>query len=176
MNYSSPSPCGLTKAVVDKFASDLADHLGYRPGDELSEIVAKLGGRILSQNILDFGKFSSSGSIRIEREGSFEILLASHTGRLRDRFTIAHELGHYFLHFVYARRNGAQIERMEALRYGSGQVEWEANWFAAGFLMPATPFREAHASLSGSITRIADRFGVSSEAANIRAQYLGLAA
>ncbi|SDJ62551.1 protein of unknown function [Bradyrhizobium sp. Rc2d] len=175
MNYSAPSPCGLPKAVVDKFASDVAAHFGYQPGDELSSIVAKLGGRILSQNILDFGRFSS-GSIRIEREGSFEILLASHTGRLRDRFTIAHELGHYFLHFIYAKRNGAQIERMEALRYGSGQVEWEANWFAAGFLMPASAFREAHASMSGSIARVADRFGVSSEAANIRAQYLGLAA
>jgi predicted transcriptional regulator len=173
MNYSAPTECGLSKAAVDKFASQVASHVGCLPGFPLAPIVEKLGGTISVQNILDFNKIPS-GSIRIDGPGRFEIFLASHTGPSRDRFTIAHELGHYVLHYLYPNQNGAQIERLEAQRYGSGRVEWEANWFAAGFLMPAEQFTERYHALKGVIPLLADEFGVSIEAARIRAQFVGL--
>jgi Zn-dependent peptidase ImmA (M78 family) len=131
-----------------------------------------MGGKIQSQDILDFGRLSS-GSIRIDAIGRFEIFLAAHTGPTRDRFTIGHELGHYFLHYLYPNQNGVKIDRLEAERYGSGRVEWEANWFAAGFLMPANLFKERHASFRGSLELLASEFGVSLEAARIRAQFVG---
>jgi Zn-dependent peptidase ImmA (M78 family) len=132
-----------------------------------------MGGTIHTQNLLDFNRIPS-GSIRVYGPARFDIFLASHTGPARDRFTIAHELGHYVLHYLYARQNGAQIEGLEAQRYGTGRVEWEANWFAAGFLMPADAFSERYRALNGSIPLLADEFGVSVEAARIRAQFVGL--
>jgi predicted transcriptional regulator len=173
MDYSAPQESGLSKAVVDKFAADVAAHFSYAPGSDLSPIVEKMGGKILIQNVLDFNK-PPSGSIRIDGVGDFEIFLAAHTGPMRDRFTIAHELGHYFLHYLYANRNGTKVERLEAQRYGSGRVEWEANWFAAGFLMPADHFKERFTALNGSIASLATDFGVSIESAKIRAKSVGL--
>jgi predicted transcriptional regulator len=173
MEYSAPVESGLSKAVVDTFAADVANQLSYAPGAELLPIVEKLGGRITIQNVLDFNGMPS-GSIRIDAPGRFEIFLAAHTGPMRDRFTIAHELGHYVLHYLYPNQNGRKVERLEAQRYGSGRVEWEANWFAAGFLMPSSQFRDRFVQLQGSQTALAAEFGVSLESINIRAQSLGL--
>jgi predicted transcriptional regulator len=175
MEYSAPVASGLSKATVDRFAADVARQVSYSPGTDLISIVAKLGGRISTQNVLDFNRIAS-GSIRVDGPSQFEIFLASHTGPVRDRFTIAHELGHYVLHYLYANRNGTIVQRLEAQRYGSGPVEWEANWFAAGFLMPMAEFRERFAASRGSLASMAVEFGVSLEAARIRAASIGLTA
>ena len=174
MSYSAPIECGLSKAAVDNVAANVAEHLQYRPGQELEPVVNRLGGKILVQDVFDL-KRQSSGSIRIDGQGDFQIFLASHTGPTRDRFTIAHELGHYFLHFIYPNQTGRPVEKLEAERYGTGRVEWEANWFAAGFLMPAYMFRQQFAQTNGSILHLANKFGVSNEAAQIRASVLNLA-
>lgn len=173
MTYSAPIECGLSKAAVDNVAANVAEHLGYQPGQDLEPVVVRLGGKIMIQDVLDFNRHSS-GSIRIDGPGQFHIFLASHTGPTRDRFTIAHELGHYFLHYVYPNQTGRAVEKLEAQRYGTGRVEWEANWFAAGFLMPAISFREQYALLRGSAPLLADKFGVSNEAAQIRIKALDL--
>ncbi|MGY2850677.1 putative transcriptional regulator [Bradyrhizobium sp. USDA 4509] len=175
MNYSAPIASGLPKVVVDRFAADVARQVSYIPGVDLIPIIARLGGRISTQNVLDFNRIPA-GSIRIDGPAQFEIFLAAHTGPVRDRFTIAHELGHYVLHYLYANRNGTKVQRLEAQRYGSGPVEWEANWFAAGFLMPVADFRERFVALRGSLAALAAEFGVSLEAARIRAESVGLTA
>ena len=173
MNYSAPVECGLSKAAVDNIAASVAEHLQYQPGQDLEPVVARLGGKIRMQDVLDFNH-QASGSIRVEGQGDFQIFLAAHTGPTRDRFTIAHELGHYFLHFIYPNQTGRAVEKLEAERYGSGRVEWEANWFAAGFLMPTIQFREQFMLLGRSVLLLADKFGVSNEAAQIRIKALNL--
>ncbi|MEE4566809.1 ImmA/IrrE family metallo-endopeptidase [Paenibacillus polymyxa] len=56
-------------------------------------------------------------------------------GNGRDRFTIAHEIGHYFLHkkerVSFARRMGA-AEKLPAFR----DPEWQADAFAGELLAP----------------------------------------
>lgn len=173
MSYSQPVECGLSKGVVDALAADVARQVGYVPGADLLPIVKHLGGRIVVNSVWDVAD-ETSGSIKIEGDGSFTIAVASHTGAERDRFTIAHELGHYVLHFLWPRHNGTEVGPLEARRYGSGRVEWEANWFAAGFLMPADAYRTAWVDTSGVVGELANRFGVSTDAARIRAQTLGL--
>lgn len=173
MAYSSPSESGLSKASVDNLAANIARQVGYEPGGDLAAIVKKLGGKIVVSDVWAESD-ATSGSIRIENDGSFVVAVASHTGIERDRFTIAHELGHYVLHYLWPKQNGKPVTAVEARRYGSGRVEWEANWFAAAFLMPAEPFRTAWEELGGILGEVAGRFGVSTEAARIRAEYLGL--
>jgi Zn-dependent peptidase ImmA (M78 family) len=171
--YNEPKECGLSKLTVDKLAANVASQVGYKPGADLYPIVKKLGGKI---DISDLWSVSdaTSGAITIDEDGSFIISLASHTGAVRDRFTIAHELGHYVLHYLWPKQNGKYTGAIKARRYGTGRVEWEANWFAAGFLMPEPAFRAAWKELKGVLHLVANRFEVSSEAAGVRAETFDL--
>jgi Zn-dependent peptidase ImmA (M78 family) len=171
--YNSPVESGLSKPAVDNLAANIAKQVNYQPGADLFPIVSHLGGRIMVSDLWNTSD-STSGSIRIETDGSFVIALAAHTGLERDRFTIAHEFGHYVLHFLWPRQQGKNVGAVEAMRYGTGRVEWEANWFAAGFLMPADTFRQSWSEMRGVLSLLASRFKVSTDAARIRAETLGL--
>lgn len=93
----------------------------------------------------------------------------------RQRFTLAHELGHYILHRERIGI-GEKIEDKMLLRTESFgvQVEEEANEFAAELLMPAQEFTALIRSSDGKIDKIAAFFGVSLAAARYRATKLGL--
>jgi Zn-dependent peptidase ImmA (M78 family) len=94
---------------------------------------------------------------------------------MRDRFTIAHELGHYVLHYLYAKQVLKQnLTKVIAQRYGSGREETEANLFAACFLMPEDEYREQFGLLAGSHTDLSEKFGVSTRASRLRASNLNL--
>ncbi|QIA21776.1 ImmA/IrrE family metallo-endopeptidase [Mesorhizobium sp. AA22] len=60
----------------------------------------------------------------------------------RINFTLAHELGHYFLHRL-AYPNGFECGQQEVVRWDTeyGQIEAQANEFAATLLMPLDDFR-----------------------------------
>ncbi|MER8803236.1 ImmA/IrrE family metallo-endopeptidase [Mesorhizobium sp. M0998] len=60
----------------------------------------------------------------------------------RINFTLAHEFGHYLLHRL-AYPQGFQCGQQQIVRWDSeyGQVEHQANVFAANFLMPLDDFR-----------------------------------
>lgn len=166
VTYASPSPCNAGKAAIIAAAEKFACDAELQPGDPLEAIVERLGGRVCYKPLDDADL--DDGSIVVEGQGKFTITLPTYTGAARDRFTIAHELGHYFLHYPRC------CAPMAAKRYGSDRVEWEANWFAAGLLMPSAQFRNAYATYAGDIAKLAALFGVSQQAATIRAKGLGL--
>ena len=95
----------------------------------------------------------------------------------RDKFTIAHELGHLILHYPLVARENPGVP-MCATRWVDEsnadlvRAEWEANWFAAAFLMPSDEFIARYQS--GGLSPAALRFKVSVPAAKIRAKSLGL--
>jgi len=64
---------------------------------------------------------------------------------------------------------------MRATRYGSDLAEWQANWFAASFLMPEAEFRRIHNETGGDAYAIAKHFAVSASTASVRAKSLNLA-
>lgn len=69
------------------------------------------------------------------------IILAPGQSRGRERFSVAHELGHYYIPTHRARPTGwCGEEDMVALPDSGRQYEWEANDFAAELLMPRTLF------------------------------------
>lgn len=173
--YANPESCGLSKSAVANLAEKFArEMVNYEPGTDLTPIVERLGGRITYQDLCEL-KHSDSGSIQVEPDSTFSIFLPNHTSPERDRFTIAHELGHYVLHFLLPRTSGQNLELgLQAARFGKGQTEFEANWFAASFLMPANAYKEKYTEASGSIERVADFFDVSESAATVRAKALGL--
>lgn len=83
----------------------------------------------------------------------------------RRRFTIAHELGHYFLH-----RSDGDFEDTILFRreYQVNRREREANEFASKLLMPTGEFRRELAANGYDIGSVARVFGVSGAAAEYR--------
>ncbi|WP_449390824.1 ImmA/IrrE family metallo-endopeptidase [Eoetvoesiella caeni] len=169
----TPSATNLTQAAISSLANTFAEEMAYRPGGDLRNVVEALGGQISYYETSSTD--AASGSIFIEPE-SFEIRLPMDTGPLRDRFTIAHELGHLVLHYYYPQSLGklGPHETMVATRFGQGRVESEANWFAASFLMPAADFTATLRDRNGSLSAVAQLFGVSVPAARVRAESLHL--
>lgn len=161
-SFTEAVPCNANKGAIEAFASNFAAQLLYTPGASLPPIIARLGGRIHYQTLDTL----ADASILVHGQGNFEIFLPEHTSAARNRFSIAHELGHYVLHFPMTNR-----KPMKAYRFGSDRVEWEANWFAAGFLMPADAFKRFSSS---QLRAAATYFGVSMAAAEARAKALGV--
>lgn len=170
--WASPTALGLPRVDISALAESVAEQLEYRPGEALEPIVHGLGGRV---EFVDIDEDDVNyGSIRVS-PGEFVVSLPLDSGPMRDRFTLAHELGHFVLHYLYQNQvNGAGVEYLKANRYGSDKAEWEANWFAAAFLMPGSAFREAFERFEGDMLAIASFFKVSHAAANVRAKSLNL--
>ncbi|MER9177762.1 ImmA/IrrE family metallo-endopeptidase [Mesorhizobium sp. M0955] len=91
----------------------------------------------------------------------------------RINFTLAHEFGHYLLHRL-AYPNGFECGPQQIVRWDSeyGQVEHQANVFAATLLMPLDDFRRqisAKAKVDLAMLKgCAERYGVSLIAAVLR--------
>jgi hypothetical protein len=98
------------------------------------------------------------------------ITVNSRSAPTRQRFSIAHELGHWQHH-----RGQALFCKSSEIGSAEDGVDGErlANWYAANLLMPRYLFREDVQGLSypyswRAIQRLADRFGVSPLAAALR--------
>lgn len=95
------------------------------------------------------------------------------TSKGRINFTLAHEFGHFLLHRL-AYPDGFRCGEQDVVRWDSeyGQVEHQANVFAANFLMPLDDFRRQIAATDrvdlDMITHCADRYRVSLMAATLR--------
>jgi Zn-dependent peptidase ImmA (M78 family) len=103
---------------------------------------------------------------------NFGIVYATHIPSLGfQRFSISHELGHYFLpgHIDQILKTGVHVSRAGFVT--ADPYELEADHFAAGLLMPEEPFRRAmdqhHPGLD-AIEAVADRCVTSMTATAVR--------
>jgi Zn-dependent peptidase ImmA (M78 family) len=167
----SPEPTNWSKSAIYQIAEQVADALDVQPSSNLNDVIESLGGRVLFQDYWQSAE-ENPGAIHIFDLHDFVIYVPTHTTEERDRFTIAHELGHYFLHYVPKHTVKALPVQMVASRYGSDRVEWEANWFAAAFLMPSRPFRSIFEKHNVDLIAVAKHFRVSEQAALVRAKEL----
>ena len=89
----------------------------------------------------------------------------------RQRFTIAHELAHYFLHKnVKEKFEDAVFFRGSA----TDSIEFQANLFAGEILMPKEEFLAQIENGKSKIEELAEYFGVSTLAIRVRAKQLNL--
>lgn len=167
--YTDPTPTNWRKEEVAAFALEAREKLEFKTGMSLKSKIEELGGTILyTANQHDD---IDSGSLVAESVENFTIYLSPNTSVQRDNFTLAHELAHLAMHY--------EDQPMRATRYvkdhgAARRAEWEANWFAAEFLMPEAEFREAWGRFSGDLRLLASHFNVSRSAVDIRAQVLQL--
>lgn len=162
----------LSRNAIRHFTNHLRDQLGLNNayihlGELLEVLSCPLGSmkhpiveiEIVEDQALP-GKYAAyypqSNLLKIRES----VYLGACAGNGRDRFTIAHELGHFFLHHnvpLDFAREDSPYQKVPAYR----NPEWQANTFASEFLMP-------HDLIQGmSPKEVAQACGTSLEAARI---------
>jgi Zn-dependent peptidase ImmA (M78 family) len=115
-----------------------------------------------------------SGTLEKQRGSDPVIYLSRVDSQNRQRFTCAHELGHYVRRTSSGDMDYSFVdERAQLASAGSDEEEIYANQFAAALLMPEELVRQEHRRGLGRVS-LALRFGVSEEAMGYRLQNLGL--
>lgn len=169
--YRPPEPTRVTKAGIWSYAERQRQRAKLEHGFQLHDLINRNGGRVEYISVTDEDQVDA---IIVQPDGSFTIRLSSLTGALRDNFTIAHELGHKLLHWPKVKEKNPGCG-MKATRWVDKsndalvRCEWEANWFASAFLMPAEAFEIAFRDGVAS-----EEFGVTEAAVQVRARSLGL--
>lgn len=161
----------------------LAEECGFERAPIDVEIVAERLG--LNIAFADLGPDVSGLLISKGDAAGIAIQATDHPNRRR--FTIAHEIGHYYLRHQFDPGEHVHVDHGHAITprdsrssAGVDLKEIEANQFAACLLMPSkilearirelragAPLRDSH------IVRLADEFEVSEQAMTIRLSTLG---
>ena len=158
---------------------DIVQRAMRSPPVDVEGVIRQLG--IAYRNTpMSYGK---SGFIEHE-EGRFTITVNSTEGRQRQRFTAAHELAHYLLHRDILVKQGGLARHDDSLfdDFAPGNPpqpfnsahEVEANKLAAEILMPKAAVTDAYDALDDNVDAVAQSFGVSRAAMEIRLKTLGL--
>lgn len=166
MSMIAPTPSPLSNSAIAEYAERVAEaHGQYEAAGrvDLQALLGRLGGRV--QTSMDI---AAPEALTVYEHGNFTVHLPPLTSDRRDRFTIAHELGHYFLHYLYPKANGL----MSFGRGSQNRAETQANVFASSLLMPAGPFRASVERHGKDWWKVGDEFGVSPKAAEVRANVL----
>lgn len=161
------------RKIINQIAELVRNQFSLTTPINMIDVVSSLGGEIIEA---PFDNNTISGKIQKKGE-SFIIQINPFELEERKTFTLAHEIGHLFLHMGYLvnpeKWKSINIyEDSPMFRQGYSEEEYEANEFAAAFLMPFDEFKKA-ALNNLSINEIANKFQVSKEAALIRGRWLG---
>lgn len=161
----APSPANLSEAQILRLAERAVTTLALEPGTDMDALVRQLGGRVVvvPWGAPALGNHQAHGSLRVHAPAQFDIFIPEDTTYFRRRELLAHELGHYFVHYPLVAPGV-----MEAQFHDRSPAEWEAGIFAAGLLLPSQQLRDAYVEFDGIFVDIADRFEVSVELVRAR--------
>lgn len=155
---------GLSRARIQSYAEKIAPYHGIPESDrpDIATLVQKLGG---SLHISD----SADLALTIRAQGDFTISIGHLTSWSSDRYTIATQLGHYFLHYRYFSLNEKphdpyEVRRSEHRRLRQGI---EATQFARALLIPSVRFVDPEETENSAL---ATRFQVPVEVIALRVQ------
>lgn len=164
------------REIINELAEAVIEHYKIQvPIVDIYEVVRQIGGEVVtncSMNDLLDGCIKKVGN-------SFVISIIPYQPPNRINFTIAHELGHLFLHMGYVINEQLwnKQDTEPYYRKGSTEKENQANEFAAALLMPRKMYKKVMDSCTnGNIVdtaKIAEYFHVSVEAASNRGKWLG---
>ncbi len=170
------------RATINELAQDVIDIFHIKvPIASMEDIVRKMGGDIVEDDSV--GMYSDGYIEKVPQKDqgkcSFKIVIPSSQPPNRKNFTIAHELGHLFLHMGFMIDESLWNANCNQSfnRKGDSEIEWQANEFAAALLMPKDQYKEAldrHTEGEQvSVSKIAEYFHVSADAASCRGKWLG---
>jgi len=161
---------GAEKEILNRYLSEHPVKLGH--------LARELGVAIKVSSL------STGVSGQIKREGDHYLIRVNrHEARERQRFTIAHELAHFFLHKSIIDSTPDGIKDNVLYRSGEPErIEFEANRLAADIVMPMELVEKAlqedfeSVVTEATIEGLAARFQVSKAAMEIRLSTFSAAA
>lgn len=167
---------------VRRLAEQIREALKLSVPVDIEKAVMLLGGRINRPSLEDGTPEASVKRIENSApELQFEINVQDGSSDQRYRFSVAHEIGHLFLHMGFLTEAWDQADEYKdsvMYRFGYSTEEIEAHEFAGAFLIPEGEFKaridiEAEGGRV-NLEAIADHFNVSKPAARARGRYLGI--
>jgi predicted transcriptional regulator len=169
-------PADLSAIDIEDIAVRLARAVDFDPLDpsSLDNVLDAMGAEV---HLVDFWELDPKDAISldVDEPGCFDIYVPDRTMIEAQRFAVAHEIGHYILHYLHPIVNKQATPMPHRFnRYSLGQADKEASWFAAGFLMPGNKFRTTYEKHNKALALVARDFGVTIRAATNRAKFLEL--
>jgi Zn-dependent peptidase ImmA (M78 family) len=165
---------------IEKLASKILEQFGIDEVPIPVEKIAKLKGL----QVLSYDLGEDVSGVLVMDNGTSTIGYNMAQSKVRQRFTVAHELGHYELHKsdtgIFIDNNFRVEFRNQDSSTGEYLKEQEANAFAAALLMPQDflireiESRDYHLSDEKSIHELAKTFNVSTMAMTYRIANLNL--
>ena len=160
------------EAIVQKILDDLNITKG-------TDIQLKKICDFLNVNLKESELKTDVSGLFIYKNNQGNILYNKYESNNRQRFTIAHELGHHVLHKIplSMTKNEVKLFRDSDSSTGENKNEIEANSFAASLLMPEKFVHEevenAPKEINDAIKHLAGIFKVSKQAMTFRLANLG---
>lgn len=125
--YIKPKETGLSKNACIEYGEEVRELLDEEYGrSSLKDHVSNLGGLITFSTTLNH----DMPRMIVNCKGKFVINLERHTSLGRDKFTVSQCLGFYFLHYPEIEPRKMIVEQ-----HIHDRSDWEAIWFAMGFLV-----------------------------------------
>lgn len=147
--------------------------------EEWQSIILQLNGRLEINNSLTVDAYIKK--LNAKNGSQFLIQVSPFQSPERLNFTIAHELGHLFLHMFYLidpQKWSEFDERKGYARNDSNKLEFQANEFAANLLMPKQTFLNlAEQNKIGNcynLEPLMETFHVSRQAVLNRGRWIGI--
>lgn len=158
----------------------------YKIPVNLLKIAKNCGITVYEANFEKLGNKNVSGAIRYV-DGKFSILLNKNESKERKRFTLAHELGHFFLDNEVLKSSKIHVDTLYRSAEESSYVaksfedekeikltsESEIDYFAGALLMNELVLKKVF-EIETSISKLAQIFNVSYSAMTVRLDILGL--
>jgi Zn-dependent peptidase ImmA (M78 family) len=175
------------RAKIEQEAQDILERFSITsPPIDVKKIAERLGYRVV---LKFFDEEDLSGTVMRDARGVVTLGINTLHAPVRQRFSIAHEIGHAWLHLASGRQESFFVDppagvffRDSKASHGEDQKEIEANQFAAALLMPNQLVDGSLAALAGSpkrltidtaVSQLATRFNVSTQAMRFRLVTLG---
>uniref|UniRef100_UPI003AB21698 ImmA/IrrE family metallo-endopeptidase n=1 Tax=Anaerostipes caccae TaxID=105841 RepID=UPI003AB21698 len=165
------------KQLINEMANEVIRQYNITiPITNIDEVVRRMNGSIQENSAIDG---FSDGRIRKDGSSSFVIEVSPFQTVERRNFTVAHEIGHLFLHMGFMTNESRWNSQKNITYYRNGNLEseYQSNEFAAAFLMPEDEYeRIMDKNTEGNLVNtleIARYFHVSVDAAANRGKWLG---
>lgn len=175
LNLTMPLPkamaIGLSVGELEGVAEHFLSVVGENAAGDMHRLVKLFNCDVKVTDAIELAS-GVHGTVEVRGKKDWTVYLPEHTGPLQDRFTLAHELGHYVLHSrlgrvaIQASRTFNSAEEPDA-------AEKEADAFALALLMPKLAVDSAIEKYGEDVQLLAAIFSVEPPVADTRLKSLG---
>ena len=144
-------PLNISNLQIEEFVNEIRTKLSFNKKPFLTTVVENLGGTIAYCD-------HPNDSLIIKGKNDFTVFVSKYLDPPRVKFSLAHDLGHYFLHYINRTDKSDDIV---IVKYNEcHEMEREASAFAMLLLMPEEEFLKVFEKYDKNLDLVSNYFGV----------------